>query len=176
MIDAALILRLLPEFWHEAAEVPGAPTAALLAAMAAMLGPAEARMSAIDSALDPHRCPDAMLPFLAGVHGLEDLLPHHRGGSGELTSPALRALLIEAPELRRLRGRPEGLRRALAPFAGRDVRIEEPPSRPFHVAVALPARARPAARPIEALLRLLRPAHVTHSLAFDGAGAPTTED
>jgi hypothetical protein len=174
MIDVALIQRLLPELWQDAVAGPQGPTAALLAVMTGMLAPIEERIANLDIALDPHRCGDTMLPFLARMNGFDALLPYCLSG-GTLGASGLRALLVAAPELRRLRGRPAALRHALGLLVDGPVEIDEGPlgGGDFHVVIRLPAAARSLAGPLDALVRLLRPAHVTHALDF---GALSPED
>lgn len=167
MIDRSRIISLLPEFWHDAVERPGAPASALIDAMEGMLAPAEARISTLDRVLDPHRCPAEMLPFLAVMNGFAPLLPHCRG-DGSLTKAGLRALIVAAPDLSARRGQARAVIAALEIVTGFRPELDEAPegSPGFHVVLRFPEAARPMRRLIDATTRLFRPAHITHTLDF----------
>lgn len=165
-MNAERILALLPAFWRSA-RLPGSPLEATLESMADMLAPVSARLDTIDEILDPRRCPDRMLPWLASMLGFAPLLPLHRDGSGELDDAALRALIMAAPALAADRGTRAALERALGVAVGPGFAIVEAndelgDDREFHFVVLAPARHRDRAPLVEALVRHLKPAHVTH--------------
>ena len=109
-----------------------------------------------------------MLPFLAILNGYEALLPHYNDGAGVLPADVLRAILIAAPTLRCIRGRRQALELALPLIAGQSVVIDEQPAggKSFHIVINLPEGAKRLAAPIDSMVRLLRPAHITHTLNF----------
>ena len=163
------IAAFLPEFWRDA-RAAGTPVAAILDATADMLDPVAHRLDTIDAVLDPRRCPPRMLPYLADMLGFAPLVPLHRGGAGVLDDHALRAILISAPRLARERGTRAGLERALQVVIGEAFRIEETAhGLPFHVRIQAEEAMRPAAALLEALIQLMKPAHVTHDIAWEGA-------
>jgi len=171
-MNAERILALLPAFWRSA-RLPGSPLEATLESMADMLAPVSARLDTIDEILDPRRCPDRMLPWLASMVGFAPLLPLHRDGSGELDDAALRALIMAEPALAADRGTRAALEQALKIAVGPGFAILESDDaagdaagdgRAFHFVVLAPARHQDRAPLVEALVRHLKPAHVTHRI------------
>ena len=163
-MNAERILALLPAFWHTARQ-PGSPLDATIQSMADMLAPVSARLDTIDEIFDPRRCPATMLPFLASMVGMAPLLPLHRDGTGELDDWALRALIIAAPALAADRGTRASLERALGVAIGQGFAIDEAgDGREFHFVVEAPAAYRGRGPLVEALVQLLKPAHVTHRI------------
>ena len=72
-MDAARIVRLLPEVYQAAAR-PGSVLAALLAAMEQQHATAEAVLGALDAVFDPRRAPEPFLRMLANWVGLGSLV------------------------------------------------------------------------------------------------------
>lgn len=163
-MNAERILALLPAFWRSA-RLPGSPLDATLQTMADMLAPVSARLDTIDEILDPRRCPARMLPWLASMVGLAPLLPLHRHGTGELDDMALRALIMAAPALAADRGTRASLEQALDVAVGQGFAVDEAgDAREFHFVVQAPVRHQDRAPLVEALVRHLKPAHVTHRI------------
>ncbi len=166
MIDRARAISLLPAFWHEAAAIEGSPTSALIDEMVAMLRPIERQIDTFDTVLDPHRAPDGMLPFLAAMAGLGSLLPHWRGAAaGDFAR--LRAILICWPVLRQHRGESAALARALELILGAAPAIDERSS--FHISIVLPKANADQIPLATAITNLMKPAHLTHDIAFRDA-------
>jgi phage tail-like protein len=164
-MNADDVAAFLPEFWRDARR-DASPLEATLQAMAGMLHPVVRRLNTVDAVFDPRRCPDAMLPFLAHMLGFAPLLPLLRDPE-LLDAATLRALLMIAPRLARDRGTRGGLARALRAAVGTGARLDESvPDRAFHVRIHLPVAARARADLVDALARLLAPAHVTHDVAW----------
>lgn len=173
-MNAERILALLPGFWR-GARLPGSPLDATLDVMADMLAPVAERLDTIDEILDPRRCPDRMLPWLATMVGMAPLLPLHRGGQGVLDDGALRALIMVAPRLAADRGTKASLELALQVALGEGVLIDEDGAgRAFHFTVEAPRELRSRAELIEALVGLLKPAHVTHAIRWRETDGPAT--
>ncbi|MEM6477795.1 MAG: phage tail protein [Pseudomonadota bacterium] len=166
-MKADQIARFLPEFWREAAQ-EGTPIAALLDVMAGMIDPVERQIAGIGAALDPNHCPARMLPLLARMLGLDALLPFARGSSAQLNERAFRDILSDAPALLDRRGTPEALLHALKVATGRDFTLDESPDaeRPFHIAVHCARGSEASGGLIEAVIRLMKPAHITHELIW----------
>ncbi len=174
-MNAERILALLPGFWR-GARLPGSPLDATLEAMAEMLAPVAERLDTIDEILDPRRCPDRMLPWLATMVGMAPLLPLHRGGQGVLDDAALRALIMAAPRLTADRGTRAALEHALEVALGEGLVIDEGgDGRAFHFTLEAPGELRPRAELIEALVWLLKPAHVTHAIRWREPGEGAVE-
>lgn len=138
------IERLLPAAFVRAA-APGSALGALLDVMEALHAPDEAVLETIDDRFDAYRTPDAFVAFLAGWVAMEDLLmPSGDGGPGRLPVPVgrMRDVIAESATLASWRGTPYGLRLLLETVTGvAGFVIEEPPDRPFHVRVHVPADA-----------------------------------
>lgn len=129
------IERLLPAMYQRAA-TPGSPLAALLAVMEALHAPSEATLEHVDDLAAPYRAPDALVPFLvrwvALEHVAEPSLPLYR----------MRNLAARGARLAQGRGTAAGLRELLATITGvSGFTVEEPPDRPFHITVTVPAAA-----------------------------------
>jgi phage tail-like protein len=157
------IRRLLPAVFQWAV-VPGSPMAALLDAMETLHRPTEARLATLDEILDPRRAPEPFVRMLAEWVNL-DL---------EVTTGVdrLRALVASAVALSRWRGSARGLLGFLEAATGttgfeidEDVR-EGGQIRPFHIRVSAPAPLRDHEDMIERIIRLEKPAYVTHELQF----------
>lgn len=171
---AEQIANLLPAFWREGAH-QGSPVAALFAVMADMIDPVERRIASLDEILDPARCSQHMLGFLARMLGFGALAPFAQEPSPQLREAALRAVLSEAAPLLDQRGTPQALRRCLTLAVGPNFSLVESTdtNTPFHVTVQCPAGTEPQIALIEAVVALMKPAHVTHSLSWAPPDHPT---
>ncbi len=67
------IEQLLPGIFQRTVQ-PGTPIFALLEIMEALPAPDETILNTLDSFFDPHRAPDAFVPFLASWVDLDRLL------------------------------------------------------------------------------------------------------
>ena len=166
-MNAKQIEQFLPEFWRETA-LPGTPVAALLDVMAGMLAPVERQISGISMTLDPMRAAEEMLPFLARMLGMDTLTPSANGPDGQLHPSNLRVVLNEAAPLLDQRGTPAALLRALALAVGEGFSVDECPDAEasFHIAIHCPSGTETHRGLIEAAVRLMKPAHVTHDLIW----------
>ena len=141
------IERLLPAAFVRAAP-PGSALGALLDVMEALHAPDESVLETIDERFDAYRTPDAFVAFLAGWVAMEHLLVpsghNGNGAGGRLPVPVgrMRDVIAESATLASWRGTPYGLRLLLETVTGvPGFVIEEPPERPFHVLVHVPAGA-----------------------------------
>lgn len=163
------IERLLPAAYQRAAELPGLlPT--LLDIMAAMHQPSEDVLAAVDDLFTPYRSPDGLVAFLLGWIAFDHVLPRDRDGqlSGQPPPPArLRNLLAVGADLARRRGTAAGLRGVIETVTGVPVLVEEPPDRPFHVVVRVPAAA-PMLALVTRLVEAEKPASTTFEVLIDG--------
>lgn len=164
------IARLLPQVYQDAATRSG-PLAALLDAMELMHAPSERCLAAVDDLFDPYRCPPELVPFLtrwvavADRDELRSMLPLGR----------LRDLVAQGAALAQRRGTAAGVRAAVEVAIGSSgVVIEEPPDRPFHIVVRLPASAAQQLELVQEIVELEKPAAVTYELRVD-AGDPPVE-
>jgi len=160
---SAEIRRLLPAVFQRAAPA-GGPLAALLDTMEALHRPVEARLATLDELLDPLRAPEPFVHMLAAWVNL-DL---------DVTTgiDRLRALVSSAVAISRWRGSTRGLLGFLEAATGvtgfeidEEVR-KQGEVRPFHIRVTAPAALRPHEEMLERIIRLERPAYVTHELVF----------
>ncbi|GAA4468858.1 phage tail protein [Phytohabitans houttuyneae] len=134
------IERLLPAAFQDAA-TPGSPLAALLGVMEALHEPAERALDAADALYLPYRTRDGFVDFLARWVAV-DHLRSAPGDAEPMPIGRLRNLVAEGAMLARWRGTPEGMRMALSVATGvTTFVIEEPPDRPFHFVVRVPAAA-----------------------------------
>jgi phage tail-like protein len=174
-MDAARIVRLLPEVYQAAAR-PGSVLAALLAAMERQHAPAEAALETLDAVFDPRRATEPFLRMMAGWVGLESLV-QASGAIGQdrlmVEEEALRELVARAAELARLRGTADALR-VLLELATGVPGFEVGPAPPdaegrtpaFAAVVSAPADARPLQRLVETVVAEHKPAFTTVAIAF----------
>lgn len=176
------IARLLPEIYRRTRE-EGGVLDALLAVMESFHDPVEQELEGLAETLDPHRTSDEFVPFLAGWVDLDRLFrePADRRRTVREQSPLLttdlgrlRVLVSAASELSRWRGTKRGLVRFMELATGLEgFRVEEhggpdePEGRPYHITVRAPAEAERWRRVLERIVRMEKPAHVTHELVVD---------
>jgi phage tail-like protein len=120
--------------------------------------PLEARQDHLDLLFHPSTCPAELLPWLAGLLGIE--LDRH-WGEGQR-----RAMIAEAYELYRWRGTRYGLTRLLEIATGMAVEISEEHgiAHVMRVRVDVPAGSVLERDQLHALIRLHKPAHVGYVL------------
>jgi phage tail-like protein len=180
-VNQADVLRFLPDVIRRTSE-PGSPLDGIVAAMAHLLDPVDARMNQLDRYFDPFRTPTSMLPYLATWVGLGWLpVREHREGEG-IAPERLRRLIALAPTIAQRRGTARSLEAMLSAALGlEDVEVADATSdpsiqKPFHIVVRLPVVAQADRRLIELIVRFEKPAHVTHELEFrehaDGPRGP----
>lgn len=180
--------RLLPTMFQLAAR-PGSPLDAALHVMADLHEPDERLLDAIDAVFDPHRAPDAFVPWLTRWVGLDWLVV-----DDEAAPDAVRADLTDAfppglgrlrdvvgagAELARRRGTAAGLVLFLTTATGLDgFDVSEPVDRPFHLVVTAPAEAEPYAAVLRRIITDTKPAYATAELVFvrPFAAAPTASE
>ncbi|MBK8906964.1 MAG: hypothetical protein IPM60_03400 [Rhodospirillales bacterium] len=172
---------LLPEVFRRTSR-DGNPLRALLSVMEEMHAPSEVAFENIDSVLNPYRCPDEFVVYLAHWVDLARILVGDDGAGGGgrkgISSGAgnLRELIMIASYLSQWRGTRRGLVRFLETATGiTGFRIEEDipdlegRSRTFHIRVTVP----PAAAIHETLIRRIvdadKPAYVSFDLVFEEA-------
>lgn len=120
------IATLLPAVYQRAMH-PSGVMAALLEVMEGQHEASEALLETVEDLFHPYRCPDRMVPFLARWVAVD-----HLG--------ARRDLVARGSALAQSRGTAAGLREAIQLAIGlTEVVIEEPPERPFHMIVRVPA-------------------------------------
>ncbi len=136
---AESIRDLLPDVLARTA-VPGSVLQTLLEAAERQHEGTEALVSEFDHLLDPARCPERFLPWLAGWVGLGWLVA---GGptAGGISPSRLRSLVAMGAELAAWRGTEPGLLRLLAVATGVDGFAAHVGEQPFTVTIEVPAEA-----------------------------------
>lgn len=158
------IERLLPGAYQRAA-TEGSLLAALLDAMTVLHAPAEELLDGADRLFAPYLTPDQLVPYLLGWVALDHLPP--------LPVDRQRDLLTEGATLARVRGTPDGLLRVLEIATGlTGFVLEEPPDRPFHVLVHVPAAGAEVVGLVSRIVELEKPAAVTVQIVLDTAPEP----
>jgi phage tail-like protein len=174
-VKKAQIKRLLPAIFQRAVQ-PGNPLSAILDVMEAMHSPPECVLQDLAVTFDPHRTPDAFVPYLASWVDLEVLLdvPHFEGASATLSTGVgrLRELAATAATLSRWRGTRKGLSLFLETATGmkgfevdEEVR-EEGKIKPFHLRITAPGELIAHRMLIQRIIELEKPAYVTYQLEF----------
>lgn len=158
------IERLLPGVFQRVVR-EGGPLVALLEVMSALHEPSEAALSNLAANLNPRRCTDAFVPFLAKWVDLDLVVTTGLG--------RLRELVAAAVELSKWRGTEKGLLRFLETATGtkgftvnEQVRAANGSLRPFHVQVAAPNEVKPYVLTLRQIIELEKPAYVTYDLIF----------
>ena len=159
------VARLFPEILGRT-HAEGTPFAALVETMAFLLEPADRRVTGLDAYFDPHRAPDAMVPYLAEWVDLGWLPVRAEAGGEGLPMDRLRALVVEAPRLAAGRGTSRGLRRFLEVALDEATIgvVDDDPARPFHLVVELPKRVEFQRRLAELIVQSEKPVHLTHEV------------
>ena len=177
-VKKARIKRLLPAVFQTAVR-PGNPLFAILDVMETMHAPVESALDRLDVTFDPHRAPDAFVPYLASWVDLEVLLDVPRT-QGLLSSPSLstgsgrlRELTAAAVTLSQWRGTRKGLSLFLETATGvRGFEVDEQvvdadgKARPFHLRITAPRELIEHRILIERIVELEKPAYVTYELGF----------
>lgn len=175
----AQIKRLLPAVFQTAVR-PGNPLFAILDVMEAMHAPVESALDHLDVTFDPHRAPDAFVPYLASWVDLEVLLDVPRA-QGLTSAPSLstglgrlRELTAAAMTLSQWRGTRKGLCLFLETATGATgFEVEEQVldsggrARPFHLRITAPQELAEHRILIERIVELEKPAYVTYELRFE---------
>jgi len=173
----AQIAELLPEVFQRTLH-PDGPLAGYLAAMAALLSPAEKILDDLDFYFDPLRAEDRFVALLARWVDMDALLEDREavlgaGGERDTREKAvarrlssglgrLRELVAGAARLARMRGTTEGLRRFLEIATGcQGFSIVEETERPFHIEIIAPAAAAAHHSLVERIIAREKPAYVT---------------
>ena len=138
----AAIERLLPAAYQRDASGTGVLTA-LLAVMESLHAPSEGTLAAVDDLFGPYRAPDRLMPFLAGWVALDHVVAAGasravQSGAGR-PDPGPRRPRRRTGPVARHRGRTPALLQTATGCAG--FVIDEPPERPFHIVVRVPAAA-----------------------------------
>jgi phage tail-like protein len=171
--------QLLPSTYQRTAE-PGSVLGALLDVMEHLHAPDEVVLDAVDEYLDPWRCPDAFVPFLARWVDLDWLLPADAPAERPVAfAPGygrLRTLVAHGAQLAQWRGTSAGLRWFLELATGvSGYAVDEVGhGRPFHVLVLAPAAAEPHLDLVRRIVAGEKPAFVTAEVQL--MPAPTADD
>ena len=172
------IERLLPSVFQRTAAA-GSPLSAILDVMEAMHAPSESALENLPVVFDPHRTPDAFVPYLASWVDLEGLLDIPRDTTSSAAASLstgvgrLRELTAAAMNLSRWRGTRKGLQLFLETATGMSgFEIEETVigadgrPRPFHLRITAPGQLVKHRSLVERIIELEKPAYVTHELQF----------
>ena len=175
------IKHLLPGIFQRSA-VEGNPLSAILDVMEGLHAPSEEKLRTLAANFDPHRAPDAFVPFLARWVDLDRLFekPVEENRSGQ--SPprllptglgCLRELIATAAYLSQWRGTAKGLLLFLETATGASgFEIEEQVlgpdkrPRPFHFLLRAPRELLPYHALIERIAESEKPAYVTYEIEF----------
>ena len=176
---SAQVKKLLPEVF-QLASGEDTPLLALLEAMAGLLTPSADALDVLETYFNPYQCPEQFVPFLAMWVDMDVLLEQTALGRRVLSNALptgngrMRALIAQAAYLSRWRGTTTGLLAFLRTATGVDDfnLVENPDGRLFHVRLTAPARLRPFAELIQAIVAREKPAYVTCEFVF--ADAPST--
>lgn len=183
------IRHLLPGIFQRTA-IEGNPLSAILDVMEALHAPSEEKLRALATNFDPHRAPDAFVPYLARWVDVDRLFEkpvevRRSGPSPPRLLPTglgcLRELIAAAAYLSQWRGTAKGLLLFLETATGaRDFEIQERVQgadkrpRPFHFVLRTPRELLPYRALIERIAESEKPAYVTYEIEFvDKAPVPT---
>ncbi len=152
--------RTLPgEFWR-GEKGAGSLLGALLGVMQDLHEPMELTLAGLQQAFQPDDAPLSFLPFLAGWLDLDRFLD--RDGKYPAGNERLRALILEAASLYRLRGTRQGLERFLETATGvHGFRVHAASDRPFHLLVLIPRQAEPLREFVRLVVQAEKPAYAT---------------
>ncbi|PZG03341.1 phage tail protein, partial [Micromonospora craterilacus] len=165
----AAIERLLPAAYQRAG-VPGSVLWALLDVMEALHAPDEAVLAEVDALFAPYRAPGGMVAYLAGWVAMDHVVAAPRRDAPlPLPLSRLRDLVAHGALLAAWRGTPYGLRTALELATGvTGFVLDEPPDRPFHVVVRVPAAAADQLALVSRIVEAEKPVAVTAEITLDG--------
>jgi phage tail-like protein len=154
--ESRRLLSYLPPIYHDSPFL-----ARFLLAFEGLMAPLEQTADHFDLFLDPRTAPQSFLPTLASWLGLtlDEKWPAEK----------IRALLLAAPRLFRMRGTKDGLVEHLRIYSGLKAQIEEPDDRPHHFIVRLktPKRHKLDRETLERIIEANRPAHTTYELILE---------
>jgi len=175
------IKHLLPGIFQRTI-VDGNPLSAILDVMEALHAPSEEKLKTLAADFDPHRAPNAFLPFLARWVDLDRLFERPAGEvhAGQATprllptgSACLRELIAAAAYLSQWRGTAKGLLLFLETATGvSGFEIEEQVPgpdkrpRPFYFRLRVPRKLLPYRALIERIAESEKPAYVTYEIEF----------
>jgi len=166
----AAIERLLP-LAYQRASVSGSPLVALLDVMETLHAPDEALLDHVDDLYTPYRSADGLVTFLARWVAMDHVISS-TDTDATLPMPVgrLRDLVAEGAALAQWRGTPYGMAQVLAIATGvTGIAVDEPPDRPFHLRVRVPASAADQLPLITRLVRTEKPAATTCEVVVDPA-------
>jgi phage tail-like protein len=172
------IERLLPAVYQRAAATTGV-LPALLEAMEAMHAPSEDVLAAVDDLFTAYRSPAKMVHFLLGWLAFDHVLSRpgpHAPTVSAVPMGRLRDLLADGASLAQRRGTAAGLRDVIATVTGLPVRISEPPDRPFHVVVHVPASAADQIPLIRRVVEAEKPAATTSEVVVEDIASAEAEE
>ncbi|AEB45880.1 phage tail protein [Micromonospora maris] len=164
------IERLLPAAYQRAC-VPGSVLWALLEVMEGLHAPDEAVLAEVDALFAPYRAPGEMVAYLARWVAMDHLVAAPRRDAPlPLPLSRLRDLVAHGAHLAAWRGTPDGLRTVLELATGvTGFVLDEPPDRPFHLVVRVPAAAADQVALIGRIVEAEKPAAVTAEVIVDSA-------
>jgi phage tail-like protein len=175
-VDAAVILRLLPEVMRESARDDGVLDA-LVGAMDDLHEPGEQVLRDLDRWFRPLTTPAAAVPALASWVDLEWLLTGEERAGRAAFRPgvdALRALIDDVRELSAWRGTARGLTRFLQIATGvPGFQVRASSERPFHVEVQVPPAATPFLGLVERIVAEESPVCATHEIIVGAVADPS---
>jgi len=162
------IERLLP-LAYQRASVTGGALAALLDVMETLHAPDEELLDRVDDLYTPYRSADGFVPFLTRWVAMDHVMGS-TDAHATLPMPMgrLRDLVAEGAALAQWRGTPDGMHQVLRIATGvAGIVIDEPPDRPFHLRVRVPASAAAQLPLITRLVRAEKPAAATYEVVLD---------
>ncbi|HET8684561.1 MAG TPA: phage tail protein [Micromonosporaceae bacterium] len=164
---AAAVERLLP-LAYQRADVEGSALAALLDVMETLHARDEQILDHIDDLYTPYRSPDGLVPFLAHWVAMDHVLAPPQSAAPPMPLGRLRDLVGEGAALAQWRGTPYGMSRLLRVATGvTGIAVDEPPDRPFHLRVRVPATASDQLGLVSRLVRAEKPAATTYEVVLD---------
>jgi phage tail-like protein len=163
----AAIERLLP-LAYQRATVAGSVLAALLDVMETLHARDEEILDRIDDLYTAYRSPDGMVAYLARWIAMDHVLAPGSAQTVPMPPGRLRDLVAEGAALAQWRGTPYGMSSVLRIATGvTGIVVDEPPDRPFHLRVRVPATAAHHLGLVSRLVRAEKPAATTYEVALD---------
>lgn len=166
----AAIERLLP-LAYQRASVSGSVLGALLDVMETLHAPDEEVLDHVDDLYTPYRSTDGFVAFLARWVAMDHVISSiNPDASLPMPMGRLRDLVAEGAALAQWRGTPYGMHQMLSIATGiTGIAVDEPPERPFHLKVRVPASAADQLPFITRLVRTEKPAATTYEVVLDPA-------